>query len=130
MYKCCPMDRLPVTHEPVEFEKQSAKIQGFMKITYHFRAIYEIYPMSTKNNRKMATFTNVVQWTDCWSHMNRLSLRNNRLNSRLHENHPSFQKNIGNIYKFNKEYLKDGNMNKCCPMDQLLVTHEPAEFEK
>ena len=43
-------NRLLVTDEPVEFEKQPVEVQDFRKITDHLRGIYTIYLKLIKKN--------------------------------------------------------------------------------
>lgn len=49
------IDQLPVTDKPVEFEKQSVKVQGFRNITGHFRGNLENIPQIESELLKVVT---------------------------------------------------------------------------
>lgn len=56
-------NQLLVKDQPVEFDKQPVGVQGFEKITDHFRGIYRIYlDLTMKTDRCQ----HVMGWT--WKH--------------------------------------------------------------
>ena len=52
-----------VTNEPVEFEKQLVEVQGFSKITDHFKGICAIYLKLIKKPKRSQ---HVTSWS--WKH--------------------------------------------------------------